>query len=202
MKKVVRINESDLVNLINEIITENKLIVKQKLKENYEPMDITDGINKVFEITPELNEIGSKKQYVEYIKTIFPNSKIKGIYYHMSPNKFEKFEQRNSFDKIWFSETPLKGAGFGNNMYIVILDIKRPLDGWAVDDYHKETREYDIPINPDWRNKTGELPQYKYDGTIEPGFHNSKSITVRKPEQIHILGSKEDINGFKKFVGN
>jgi len=40
-----------------------------------------------------------------------------------------------------------------------------------------------------------------YDGTIRSSrVDGGKSITVRNPEQIHILGSKEDIEGFTQYT--
>ena len=64
-------------------------------------------------------------------------------------------------------------------------------------EYNKELKFFESPLNPNWINnhhKTGELPKFKYDGTIRSSrVDGGKSITVRNPEQIHILGSKEDI---------
>ena len=68
----------------------------------------------------------------------------------------------------------------------------------------KELKSFEAPTNPDWVNnyhKTGELPKYKYDGTIRSSsVDKGKSITIRTPEQAYILGSKEDIEGFTRFV--
>jgi hypothetical protein len=44
-----------------------------------------------------------------------------------------------------------------------------------------------------------------YDGIMSSGttaFSGEKEYVVFKPSQIHILGSKQDINGFKSFVNN
>jgi hypothetical protein len=50
-------------------------------------------------------------------------------------------------------------------------------------------------------HKTGELPKFKYDGTIRSSSVDSgKSITVRNPNQIHILGDNEDIKRFSQFL--
>jgi LPXTG-motif cell wall-anchored protein len=47
------------------------------------------------------------------------------------------------------------------------------------------------------------LPRYKHDGTVRASrVDDGKSITVRVPEQIYILGSKKDVEGFKNFVSN
>jgi len=41
-----------------------------------------EGIDFVFSQSPELASIGSKAQYLQYLSTIFPNSKVKDIVYH------------------------------------------------------------------------------------------------------------------------
>ena len=40
-----------------------------------------EGIDYVFEQNQKLKEIGTKKQYNKYLKTIFPESKVKDIVY-------------------------------------------------------------------------------------------------------------------------
>jgi len=163
------------------------------------------GVDFVFEQNPELADIGTKEQYSLYLETIFPESKIKDIVYHGSPKKFPKFKDPSGsgLSHIWFSEKPLTHY-YGEYMYSVILNIKNPLNEFDNKDYNKEIRNYEIPINPEWVNNyhlTGELPQYKYDGTIRGSrVADGKSITARTPKQIHILGSEQDIDGFKRFV--
>ena len=39
-----------------------------------------------------------------------------------------------------------------------------------------------------------------YDRALET--KNEEQLGVKNPEQIHILGSKQDIEGFKEFVSN
>jgi hypothetical protein len=175
-----------------------------KMENNMEQVPTKEGIDFVFEQNPELAQIGTKEQYSEYLDTIFPESKIKDIVYHASPNKFPEFKDPRSsgLSHIWFSEKPLKYE-FGENIYSVLLNIKKPLSEFD-SNYREEINSYESPINPDWVNNyhiTGELPQFKYDGTIRASrVDEGKSITARNPEQIHILGSKQDIEGFNKFV--
>ena len=52
-----------------------------------------DAINYVFQQAPELESIGTKTQYLKYLSTIFPNSKVKDIVYHGSPEKIEVFDK-------------------------------------------------------------------------------------------------------------
>lgn len=156
----------------------------------------------VYNQHPILNNIGPKEQYLNYLKTIFPNSKVKGIFYHTSPNKFTEFKDPSTsgLSHIWFSQEPLIYHSFGSNVYSVLLNIKNPLSE-EDDDYGSEIRKYENPLNPGWRNNYDELPNFKYDGTIRSSRVSSgEDVTVRNPKQIHILGSKEDVEGFKKFV--
>ena len=165
---------------------------------------IKEGVDSLFNKFPELADIGTPEQYSQYLDTIFPNSKIKDIIYHSSPSKFTKFKNPSSsgLSHIWFSEKPLNYQ-FGSNIYSVIVNLQNPLIQ-SNQDYDKELSSFESPLNPDWINnyhETGELPKFKYDGTIRSSKVDSgKSITIRNPDQIHILGSKEDIDRFTQFV--
>ena len=71
-------------------------------------LKVKEGVNFVFEKTPELSKIGTKEQYTKYLDTIFPDSKVKDIVYHGSDagekflppfwikygNKIEKFSEK------------------------------------------------------------------------------------------------------------
>ena len=187
---------------------ENILRVKELMgfiSESEELLGITKNkIEYVFEQNPELSNIGNEEEYLQYLTTIFPNSKIKDIMFHTSPNIFSKFKDPSSsgLSHIWFSEEPLSDQ-FGSNVYCVVLDIKNPLDE-RNPSYGEEIRRYENPLNPNWVNNfgtTGELPKFKYDGTIRSSrVDGGKSVTVRNPNQIHILGSKQDVIRFKDFV--
>jgi hypothetical protein len=164
-------------------------------------------VKQVYSENPEIKEIGTIAQYFKYLKTIFPDSKVQDIVYHASSNKFEEFKDPSSsgLSNVWFSENPLNDQ-FGENVFSVILNIKNPLNEFENKDYRKELKNYETPINPEWRDNyhsTRELPRYKHDGTVRASrVDDGKSITVRVPEQIYILGSKKDVEGFKNFVSN
>lgn len=176
-----------------------------KPENNLEIPSIKEGIDFVFEQHLELADIGTKEQYSAYLEQIFPDSKVRDIVYHTSPNEFAEFKDPYSsgLSHIWFSEKPLKYQ-FGEHVYSVLLNIKNPLTEFD-SNYREEINSYESPLNPDWVNNysiTGELPQFKYDGTIRSSrVDEGKSITARNPEQIHILGSESDKQKFKEFVG-
>ena len=174
------------------------------LRNFNENLNFKDGVDSLFKEYPELADIGTPEQYSQYLDTIFPNSKVKDIVYHASPNKFTKFKDPSStgLSHIWFAEKPLSSQ-FGSNTYYVRVNLQNPLIQ-ANPDYDKELKSFEAPTNPEWVNnyhKTGELPKFKYDGTIRSSSVDSgKSITVRNPNQIHILGDNEDIKRFSQFL--
>lgn len=186
----------------------NNLSRNEGQKENkIEQPKIKEGVNFLFEQCPDLEQIGTKEQYSQYLNAIFPDSKVKDIVYHTSSNKFSEFKDPSSsgLSHIWFSQKPLLGQ-FGENIYQVLLNIKNPLDEYNSENYLKELKCYESPINPEWVNnyhETGELPKYKYDGTVRGSrVDDGSSITVRDPKQINILGSQSDIENFKEFIAD
>jgi hypothetical protein len=170
---------------------------KVTLINDFNKNEVSNQVNKIFKDNPDLASIGTVEQYTQYLDTVFPDSQFKNIVYHVSPNKFTEFKDPSSsgFSNIWFSEKPLTDQ-YGNNIYAVVLDIKNPLSEWS-SEYRKEINAFEAPIS---QSKEG-IPQYKYDSTIRSSrVDNGKSITVRSPKQINILGSNKDIEGFRKFV--
>ncbi len=179
-----------------------KIIDKVRYFDENFNMGTKDGVDSLFKQHSELENFGTKQEYSQYLDTIFPNSKIKDIVYHSSESKFTKFKDPTSsgLSRIWFPEKPLNSQ-FGSNIYFVILNLQNPLTE-DNPDYVKELKFFEAPLNPNWVN-TEELPRFKYDGTIRSSrVDGGKSITVRKPEQAHILGSKEDIEGFTQYSKN
>ena len=93
-----------------EYFINNKQEFVTSIAKNKDVMDSfkrkMEGIDFVFSQSPELASIGSKTQYLEYLSTIFPNSKVKDIVYHISdktliPKKgqlhfYTDFSTRNS----------------------------------------------------------------------------------------------------------
>lgn len=162
---------------------------------------IKEGVNFVFEQNPELMQIGTKEQYSEYLNAMFPDSKVKNIVYHESPNKIKNF--RDSMFGTYFSYSPIQGV-YGGAINSVLLNVKFPLIKPKPEDnteekviYDKEYRSYNNPsFSPEG------YPIYKYDASIESSTVTKEGvqIKVRNPEQIHILGSEEDITKFKEFI--
>ena len=94
-------------------------------------------LDKIFELNPELLEIGTKEQYREYLKTIFPESKIRDVVFHDTEGDWFKIE---GFDegKIGKTDYGYYGKGFyfhtqeditgsyGERTFVSVLNIQNP----------------------------------------------------------------------------
>ena len=183
------------------------------------PDSVKSGVEELFNENLELASIGTQEQYSQYLDTIFPDSKVKDIVYHgtLPQNKFEKFDKQKGTNlsgeyggihfgdltaaierptKIVKAENFLTGieedlSNFKPNIIPVILNI----------DNIKRVEEGKNWGQGDWSNlisKENEADGYVYTNKIEN--KGKDSYVVFEPEQIHILGSKADIQGFKEFV--
>lgn len=157
-----------------------------------------EGINFIFSTTPELEKIGTKEQYERYVKNIFPNSKYKGIVYHGSViGKLQGIDKRYTI--TWWSTSldyvkskPL----WRDNIVAAVVNIKNPL-------YADKPLASAPPDDEDFLS-----PAYtpdKYDSVIgvDAGQElvGGKAIAVKNDKaDTHILGTKEDINSFKKYI--
>jgi hypothetical protein len=157
------------IDQVRELADENTPIEKEAEQSNV-------PVREVFSSTPELSKIGTEQEYNEYLKTVFPDSQLKDIVYHRSNEKFDQFDEsrRNSdtgnlFD---FSQTNDK-TEYGKNVYPVLLNIKKMGEGFVLD------------------NGT--------DGAKNEIIGGDKIYSVPNSNQIHILGSKSDVEGFKKW---
>jgi len=170
--------------------------------------DIKNGVDVVFKNYPELSKIGTPEEYSIYLDTIFPNSEVKDIVYHRSPNKFDKFDKSNTKEingnRFYFS--PFDTGRYGQFIKYSILDVKKlakPFNKDFINDVNNKHPEY-IKGKSKWFDLPNQIymnaKKYGYDGVYAYEGTNDDEYSVYEPEQIHILGSKEDINGFKKFV--
>lgn len=178
------------------------------IENNQEKPKIKEGVDFVFEQNPELEKIGSKEKYSEYLDTVFPESKVRGIVYHRTGEKFDFFDKSKTKEingnRFYFS--PINTGRYGEHVIQAILNIKKlaiPYDDNFIEEVNKKHPEYtrgkskyfylpaQIYVNAD---------KYGYDGVYAFGGTNDDEYSVYLPEQIHILGSKQDMEGFKEFV--
>ncbi|MFA5953838.1 MAG: hypothetical protein WC812_04560 [Candidatus Pacearchaeota archaeon] len=165
-----------------------------------------EDINYVFEQNPELTNVGTKTQYYKYLQTIFPESKVKDIVYHGSAEEFENFDldkikeikkKKNTMNKlgIFFTRDfsyAERCSTLDVKPYRVLLDIKK---GKPV---------LKVAIQRIGEEEINKAKKEGYDGFLEIYLSGNfaEEIAVFDPSQIHILGSKKDLEGFQKFVKN
>jgi hypothetical protein len=167
------------------------------------------------QITPQQKQ-QALEAYSAYLNTVFPDSKIKDIVYHLSNAEFEKFDKKfistntRDFDSwlgFFFTtdKTKFKELLKSRNLeweqeYPAILNIKKIVNEPGI----LSTKFKDVQglteKSEAYRNYKKSLLANNNDGIISPSTTGAENITVFEPEQIHILGNKQDIEGFKKFV--
>ncbi len=69
-----------------------------KIENDLEQHSIKEGVEFVFAQYPELQEVGTKEQYSEYLDTVFPESKIKDIVYHGTSTDRSEAILKEGFD--------------------------------------------------------------------------------------------------------
>ena len=184
---------------------------------------IKEGVSELFESNPELASVGTPEQYSQYLAAIFPNSQLKDIVYRTENKKkgskfsvFKKGKEDTSFD-LGFYFTTKKGAKdllsinkaaleengiqdeYDIRTFRYILNFKNPQT--------KSFKKY-FESNPTksfkhYREDVNEAIQNGYDSLIATNvidWSNENQYIAFEPEQIHELGTKQDVEGFKEFV--
>lgn len=164
------------------------------------------GVNDVFQQSPELASIGTPQQYSAYLETIFPNSKVKDIVYHVGYNTIEKFVKRDN--GIFFTDN----LNYAKNL--IIEKIKRDSEyaGYSMsnEEAEKALKVYRVLLHSNnIKNLTKvnsqiikDLKKEDFDTVkgLEDSSNQVESYVVFEPEQIHVLGSKQDIEKFKNWI--
>lgn len=172
------------------------------LMEGAAPMESKiKEIKGVFNDHPALSKIGTVEQYAEYINTIFPNSRVKDIVYHATYGEigydvYEIGTEANPNQAAYFGRNKkdlLDKYGYGDKYISVILNIENPYETSNYNEVVSLTR-YDVDMY---------FKSEGFDGILfndENKNTGRDELLVFDSDQIHILGSKRDINGFRKYV--
>jgi hypothetical protein len=167
---------------------------KAALEPTKQTSDVKVGVSDVFNENSELFNIGTEQLYSQYLDTVFLDSKVKDIVYHGGPiniNTFNISKEGNFFTEekdvaLAYSAMYEEGTNKESKTYSVLLNAKNPTI------INEEINPVQIKRNKG--NDSIIANKVKDVGGI------GKQIVVFNPEQIHILGSKQDIKGFKEFV--
>ena len=148
-----------------------------------------------------LDSGGNAINYFDYLQTIFPNSKLRGIQWHGGDtSKLSSFRFNPDFNTNigGFYTTPSKtyASQYGRTNP-VLLNVENPL--------HTEGGWTGLLTESDINNIT----RAGYDGIINPKFDTGFRLTpsrqeniVFNPEQVHVLGSNNDYSGFIDYLNS
>ncbi len=187
----ILITETQFDYIINEMKFDFKsLFKKDKIK---------DGVGYVFAMHPKLSDIGTPSQYSKYLDSIYPSSKFKNIVFHGSlKGKFEKMDKQY-YMTYWTTSWDylMSSPIWASYQTAAILNVKNPLYS------DKPMGDVDPDLTPQYM-----APRYtpeKYDAVIgiDSGQESYGGLTIavrNKIVDVHILGTKDDMEGFKKFV--
>ena len=179
---------------------------------------IKPGVQELFDSNPELAKLGTVEQYATYLDTIFPNSELKDVLYHGSRNadRFDNFDDNligeldtGFFGKgIYFSPGSKYAQGYANQaidkvgqLYAVIVNLQNPLNT----DANQANKNWgtDVIKNHDGALVTeGAWLNPEINGEEPVGYDPNVlfEVVVKSSSQTHILGSKQDIQGFNNFI--
>ena len=161
------------------------------------------GVQEVFKINPELSSIGTPEQYSEYIESVFPDSSVKDIVYHVNRDTKVSPQDGKAFYTTSQGSWVIELEEMKGKRKPILIDIKNPT---IVDPYYEFTDRAkmfrdngmgDSYVTPD------EMRQPGTDAVIgrDSGQSGSEnSYIVYQSKQVHQLGTEEDAESFKKFV--
>lgn len=180
------------------------------------PSTDKSGVSEIFESSPELANIGTPEQYSQYLDSIFPDSKVKDIVYHGTPD--------GRFDL--FDVTKAGTATFQPTQGVYFTDSKKTADFYAegsidfdqfdsLEEYKavKTAKVFQVILDvqnlklvdsPQAQEKQGDAilrtKEKIADNGLVADLDYAHQYIVFNSEQIHILGNQQDIEGFKQFV--
>jgi hypothetical protein len=163
--------------------------------------------------------------YSQYLNTVFPDSKVKDIVYRNESkkkgsvfNNFRKGKENTNFDTGFYFTTQ-RGAldwqgwnqiqideqelnnEFDNKIFAYVLNTKNPKKE-SFKQYFENNEEVGFKF---FKDDVKKASQENYDSLIATDvkdISNEDQYIVFEPEQIHILGSNQDIEDFKKFMSS
>jgi hypothetical protein len=214
----------DNTNLLERIINFVKKLIDKQTNTlfDFTSASVTNYINNLedkvienyyseSELTPQQKQ-QALQLYSQYLDSVFPDSQVKDIVYHGSKTK----KPTDIFVETFIgSNNKLLGAGKGfyftkdanySKVYgettSSIIDIKNPTDFNSSE--YDTVQELEAAVKGLSNKGDGVIDSrenfYYPKGEEKVKLSTSPDYIVFKPNQIHILGNKQDIEGFKKFV--
>jgi hypothetical protein len=155
-------------------------------------------------VTPQQKQ-EALKRYSEYLDSIFPESKVKDILKHTTPSTIDKFKtgEGRLGKGIYLASPDYKMYDkAGSNVYRAVVNVSN-LKRYDVGQFNI-TANKNFPTQDEYSKEPQKKLQEKdmtegidaYVSTANTGTE----YNIFEPDQIHILGTQEDIEGFKSFV--
>lgn len=191
---------------------------------NFSTPEQIKNIQEVFKLNPELGNVGTIEEYSKYLETIFPESKVKEIFYHGSPNleidkflspKDEGYKQHENTTTgstgVYFADSldeakryTTWNEGENGQIYPVVLNVQK---FFTVAENKLDGLGEGLPKSALWNVQEGMLDVLKNNNVdaFIAGKHmveaeGFKEIVMLNTDKIYILGSQKDIQKFKEFV--
>jgi hypothetical protein len=178
-------------------------ILDEKGEPKFVQPTIKPGVEELFDSNPDLASVGTPQQYSAYLDTIFPDSKVKDIVYHVNKTGIISPIDDKAFYSTDFGSWLIELEEMKGKRNPIILNIINPTivdEQYEFSDKAKKFRESGLGdefVTPD------EVREQNTDSVIgrDSGQGgNEKTYITYKADQVYQLGSKQDIEGFKKFV--
>lgn len=149
-------------------------------------------------ITPQQKQ-QAQQLYSQYLDTVFPGSKVKDIVYHGSNQKIDSFNTNiisvtvDKFTAEEYARLSSTVIGGKETVTSALINVKNP----KIISEIITIKNYD---NTALKLKEQNTNDSLIANNVSDYAGNEKQIALFFKEQIHILGSKQDIEGFKQFV--
>jgi hypothetical protein len=214
------VKDVDIQNVINFFESEKQKALDSysKYKGEFDPTTgtFTSNDTSFFDKKiKDLNTLLQQKQqaqqlYSQYLDTIFPDSKVKDIVYHggwITKEDIFRIGDGEFGKGIYFA--PKEAAdnyrnimGDAPNLISVILNIQNPVFFDDSKGKKSKSKEFINSKLNEFPNNDGIIYESKLliDNNLGVPENFNDEYKVNRPEQIHILGSKQDIEGFRDFV--
>ena len=153
----------------------------------------------------------AQQLYSQYLDSVFPDSQVKDIVYHGTPFEFDSFKKPLDIKENIFNQHTLVKEEDNPHAIYFQFEPKSFRKGKVVpaivnskELIKKENYSgYSISYATGNRQKLEEqLNSKTFDALDITPLQGKRELLVFEPEQIHVLGSKQDIKGFKTFMKN
>jgi len=192
--------------------------IKKTIREFVEGQELNENkaniVTDIFNNFNDLSKYGDIQDYLEYLNSVFPNSKVNEIVYHggtLNPHDRGKDSFTGEYGGkhgIYFTGSKNRAKSYlragdkdymsRSQIYFALLNIERPLD-------KKIWSRWKFGADTITDKGLEQMKENNSDGIIVTDFlskftkYNTQYV-VLDMNQVLILGSNDDIEGFKTYM--